>query len=94
MDAVHVKVSYIFCQLWALGRAGHGDVLLRENPEWGVVSASHIKLSTSTWEARSLTVDEIQGYVQLFAQAARNAVHEAKFDGVETPRFVSHPIID
>jgi NADPH2 dehydrogenase len=32
---------------------------------------------------RALTVDEIKEYIQLFATAALNALHEAGFDGVE-----------
>ena len=32
---------------------------------------------------RPLTLDEIAEYVQLYATAAKNAVHGAGFDGVE-----------
>ena len=32
---------------------------------------------------RALTIEEIQEYVQLYAQAAENAVLKAGFDGVE-----------
>ncbi len=46
------------------------------------VSASDIKLSTATVFPRPLAVEDIQEYVQLYAQAARNAII-AGFDGVE-----------
>ncbi len=46
------------------------------------VSASDIQLSTETVTPRPLTVEEIREYVQLYAQAARNAI-SAGFDGVE-----------
>ncbi len=34
-------------------------------------------------EPRELTIPEIKEYVQLYATAASNAVHQAGFDGVE-----------
>ncbi|KAK0431538.1 hypothetical protein EV421DRAFT_1893348 [Armillaria borealis] len=66
-DAIHAKGSYIFCQLWALGRC-----IRSESPG----------LSSESVAPRPLTVEEIQEYVELYAQAARNAV-SAGFDGVE-----------
>lgn len=79
-DAVHAKGSYIFCQLYALGRAADPKVLASEGLPY--VSASDIQLSTETVAPRPLTVEEIREYVQLYAQAARNAI-SAGFDGVE-----------
>ncbi|KAK0493344.1 hypothetical protein EDD18DRAFT_1179642 [Armillaria luteobubalina] len=46
------------------------------------VSASDVKLSSETVAPRPLTIEEIQEYVQLYVQAARNAIG-AGFDGVE-----------
>ncbi|KAK0229230.1 NADH:flavin oxidoreductase/NADH oxidase [Armillaria nabsnona] len=79
-DAVHAKGSYIFCQLYALGRAADPKVLASEGLSY--VSASDIQLSTETVAPRPLTVEEIREYVQLYVQAARNAI-SAGFDGVE-----------
>ena len=82
-DAVHAKGSFIFVQLWALGRVANPTVLKQEGG-FDVVGASPIP-STSNEESvtpRELTVAEIKEYVQLYAKAARNAM-EAGFDGVE-----------
>lgn len=80
---MHAKGSYIFLQLWALGRATDVDSLKREDPTFEVVSASDVPIKGSKSIPRPLSVPEIQDYVQLYATAARNAVHGAGFDGVE-----------
>ncbi|KAJ8507389.1 hypothetical protein ONZ45_g10252 [Pleurotus djamor] len=81
-DAVHAKGSFIYLQLWALGRAAHPNVLEAQNLPY--VSASDIPLSYQPIPPpRPLTVAEIKDYVQLFAKAASNAVNLAGFDGVE-----------
>ncbi|KAI0693777.1 NADH:flavin oxidoreductase/NADH oxidase [Cerioporus squamosus] len=83
-DAVHAKGSYIYLQLWALGRAARPKVFHAEFPDYPYVSASDIPLSTSPNDIpRPLTKDEIKEYVQWYGQAASNAVHRAGFDGVE-----------
>ena len=84
-QAVHAKKSFIFMQLWATGRAASVDVLKSsEDPSLPYVSASDIPLSgLSGPPPRPLTVAEIKEYVQLFADAAVNAVEKAGFDGVE-----------
>ncbi|KZT21954.1 NADH:flavin oxidoreductase/NADH oxidase [Neolentinus lepideus HHB14362 ss-1] len=79
-DAVHAKGSYIFCQLWALGRGANPKVLERLGLQY--VSASDVPTPGSTIRPRSLTVEEIHEYTELYAQAARNAVR-AGFDGIE-----------
>ncbi|CAK5267992.1 unnamed protein product [Mycena citricolor] len=81
-EAVHAKGSFIYLQLWALGRAAH-PAALGENP---YVSASDIPLSdrpADEIKPRPLTKAEISEYVRLFARAAVNAVEKAGFDGVE-----------
>jgi NADPH2 dehydrogenase len=94
-DAVHAKNSFIYLQLWALGRAAKPEVLTEEG-DLPYVSASSVPLkkrdstTPSSLKARDLrdqtprplTVPEIQQYVKDYAQAARNAI-EAGFDGVE-----------
>ncbi|KAJ7620054.1 NADH:flavin oxidoreductase/NADH oxidase [Roridomyces roridus] len=79
-DAVHAKGSYMFLQLWALGRAAEPAVLAAEGLPF--VSASNIPAGTGE-VPRPLSVEEIQEYIQLYATAASNAVHKAGFDGVE-----------
>lgn len=79
-EAVHSKGSFIYLQIWALGRAAEPRVLKEDGHE--CVSASNIPFSPESVVPRPLTREEIQEYVQLFAQAAENAI-ESGFDGVE-----------
>ncbi|KAJ7663913.1 hypothetical protein DFH06DRAFT_1268602 [Mycena polygramma] len=79
-DRVHAKGSYMYLQLWALGRAAEVDVLTEDGLPY--VSASDVPLEGGL-APRPLSVEEIQEYVQLYAMAASNAVHKAGFDGVE-----------
>ncbi|KAL0953033.1 hypothetical protein HGRIS_007235 [Hohenbuehelia grisea] len=83
-DAVHSKGSFIYLQLWALGRTASPKDLVAENPDFRLVGASDIRLSYGKDHAiHPLTTQEIQEYIQLYATAASNAVHQAGFDGVE-----------
>ncbi|KAL1941968.1 hypothetical protein VTO73DRAFT_6498 [Trametes versicolor] len=82
-DAVHANKSFIYCQLWALGRAARPAALHQESPDYPYISASPIGLSTSPDDVpRALTLDEIKEYVGWYATAAKNAI-KAGFDGVE-----------
>lgn len=90
-EAVHAKGSYIYLQLWALGRSAPPKALAEElettpgSPS-PYVGASSIPLSTRPATdplPRPLTEIEIAEYVELYAQAAENAVKFAGFDGVE-----------
>ncbi|KAJ6601081.1 hypothetical protein DFH09DRAFT_1069765 [Mycena vulgaris] len=81
-DRVHAKGSYIYLQLYALGRAGKAETLAAEGLPF--VSASEVPAAGHGGPApRPLTVEEIQEYLELYATAASNAVHKAGFDGVE-----------
>ncbi|KAJ7846245.1 hypothetical protein B0H14DRAFT_3109009 [Mycena olivaceomarginata] len=82
-DAVHERGSFIYCQLFAMGRAATTPELADPNVEFNLVSASAIPLPGQTIIPREMTVDEIQDHVQLFVKAAKNAVERAEFDGVE-----------
>lgn len=85
-DAVHAKGSYIYLQLWALGRAAKPAELNAEDPSLPYVSASDIPLRerpANEIRPRPLEISEIQGYTKLYAAAASNAVHKAGFDGIE-----------
>ncbi|KAK0234434.1 hypothetical protein EDD85DRAFT_774273 [Armillaria nabsnona] len=82
-DSVHDEGSYIYCQLWALGRMADYNALWEEDPSLSYVAPSAIPLSGKDKVPRSMTLDEIHEYIQLYAQAAVDAVNKAGFDGVE-----------
>ncbi|KAN0140566.1 hypothetical protein V8E53_001775 [Lactarius tabidus] len=87
--SVHANGSYIYLQLWALGRAAEPSVLRREGG-FDLVAPSSIPLRVSNGTEpgdqsvvpRELTVAELKEYLQLYSKAASNAI-EAGFDGVE-----------
>lgn len=55
VHAVHAKGSYIYLQLWALGRAAIPDELDEEG-SYPYVSASDVPLSGKPFPPRPLTV--------------------------------------
>lgn len=88
VDAVHAKKSYIYLQLWALGRTANPDVLLEEGG-YPLVSSSAVELEPVAGYAGSrtalpaeMTKEDINIFIQDYANAARNAMR-AGFDGVE-----------
>ncbi|TFK36209.1 hypothetical protein BDQ12DRAFT_687024 [Crucibulum laeve] len=84
-DSVHARGSYIYLQLWALGRAAIPNQLKKEG-DLPFVSASAVPLRDRPKTdplPRPLTIEEIQQYIGFYAQAAENAVLKAGFDGVE-----------
>ncbi|KAH7397996.1 NADPH dehydrogenase [Cadophora sp. MPI-SDFR-AT-0126] len=81
-EAVHEKGSSIYLQLWALGRAADPSQLKKElGPDAEVKSSGNIGFEGGATPT-PLTEEEIQEYIGLYAQAAKNAI-EAGFDGVE-----------
>ncbi|KAI0354204.1 NADH:flavin oxidoreductase/NADH oxidase [Trametes cingulata] len=82
-DAVHAKGSFIYMQLWGLGRAARIAEIRKEYPDYPYVSSSDVPLTGREETPRPLTTSEIKEYIAAFAQAARNAVYGAGFDGVE-----------
>ncbi|KAF7975952.1 hypothetical protein HWV62_13717 [Athelia sp. TMB] len=82
VDAVHANGSFIYLQLWALGRTADPAEIARENPANEYTAASGIAL-TGHAAPRAMTEDEIREFIQLYGVAASNAVHKAGFDGVE-----------
>lgn len=86
-DAVHAKGGFIVCQLWHVGRAASPKMRGGVQP----VSASDIPMNGSYMDGvscaenppRPLTVEEIHGLTKEWAAAAKRAVEEAGFDGVE-----------
>ncbi|KAI5365325.1 Putative NADH:flavin oxidoreductase/NADH oxidase, aldolase-type TIM barrel, oxidoreductase Oye [Septoria linicola] len=80
VDAVHANGGYIFAQLIALGRVADASQLRSGR----VVGASDLPFTEGPGSIpHALSEDEITSTVQDFAQAARNAVYGAGFDGIE-----------
>ncbi|KAG8691674.1 hypothetical protein FRC08_010112 [Ceratobasidium sp. 394] len=82
VDAVHANGSFIYLQLWALGRAAKPEVLKAEG-DYPYVSSSPTLLDEKQGVPQELSKDDIKRYVSLYSQAAKNAVFGAGFDGVE-----------
>ncbi|KAG8989179.1 hypothetical protein FRB94_010921 [Tulasnella sp. JGI-2019a] len=80
-DAVHNKGGFIFLQLWAVGRATSPEIMTSKGFKF--VSPGNIPIEEGGPAPTPLTKDEILQYVQWHAEAARNAVNGAGFDGVE-----------
>ncbi|KAI0063566.1 NADH:flavin oxidoreductase/NADH oxidase [Artomyces pyxidatus] len=83
VDAVHARGSFIYLQIWALGRSASPEQLALEDPSFPYVGAGDVPIEGFSKTPRALTKDEIKEYVQLYATAAANGVHKAGFDGVE-----------
>ncbi|OAA68548.1 Aldolase-type TIM barrel [Niveomyces insectorum RCEF 264] len=80
-DAVHRKGSYIFCQLWALGRTADPAVLARSGSQ--LRSSSSVPMSgEGRTTPLAMTADEIQEAIDEYAAAAKKAI-DAGFDGIE-----------
>ncbi|KAL5483540.1 hypothetical protein ACEPAI_8772 [Sanghuangporus weigelae] len=94
-DAVHAQGSYVYLQLWQLGRTAKPEILALpdcpRNPggPYSLVS-SDVPLpdKKDASKPRPLTHEEILEYIELFGKAAHNAVHRAGFDGVEIAKKV------
>lgn len=81
VDAIHAKGSFVFLQLWALGRAADAKCLEKDGFE--VVSASDVPFEGGA-KPRPLTEEEIKEYVRDYAAAAKAFVEGAGGDGVES----------
>lgn len=93
-DAVHAEGGVIFAQLWHVGRVSHTS--LQPGGEAPIapsaIRADNVKVFIETGPGtgtltdpstpRALSTEEVKELVELYAQAARNAL-EAGFDGVE-----------
>ncbi|KIV83666.1 hypothetical protein PV11_05670 [Exophiala sideris] len=79
-DAVHAKGSFIYCQLWALGRTANEQYCKAQGIE--IISSSPTPMDSERPVPREVTKEEIKEFVADYAQAAKNAI-EAGFDGVE-----------
>ncbi len=87
-EAVHLKGSRIFLQLWHVGRISHPSL----QPDGALpVAPSAVRANVQAYTAsgfkacptpRALAAEEIPAIVAQYARAARNAL-DAGFDGVE-----------
>ncbi|KAF8963599.1 hypothetical protein BDZ97DRAFT_1661466 [Flammula alnicola] len=90
VDSVHAKGSFMFVQLRGMGRAAEFSLL--ESHGLQLVGPSPIPI-TGRNVPRELTISEIHEYVEWFAQAAKNAIDGAGFDGVEL-HFANGYLVD
>ncbi|KAL4941408.1 hypothetical protein BDV06DRAFT_181254 [Aspergillus oleicola] len=82
-EAVHKKGSFIFAQLWALGRvADPAATKVDGGPDAAVISSSATPLGENGIVPKEMTQEDIRGVISDFATAAKNAI-AAGFDGVE-----------
>lgn len=80
-DQVHKQGSYIFLQLWHVGRAARQNVLDKIGLD--MVSSSDVCMGGDYGTPRPMTETEIKQCIADFAQASHNAVFKAGFDGIE-----------
>lgn len=78
-NEVHRRGSFIFCQIFAMGRAGNAEVARQEG--FPILGPSAVSFEGGAMP-QPMTVEEIKKSIQDFADAARNAI-DAGFDGVE-----------
>lgn len=81
VDSIHKARSYIFVQLWSLGRSADPERKRREGTG-DLVSSSAVP-EEGRPVPRALAEDEIWEYVNDYGTAARRAVEDCGFDGVE-----------
>lgn len=79
-EEVHRKGCFIFCQIFATGRAA--DAAWAQNEGVDILGPSAIPIDEQGPLPKAMTLEEIKQTVQDFATAARNAI-SAGFDGVE-----------
>ncbi|KAL2351879.1 hypothetical protein BJ546DRAFT_230073 [Cryomyces antarcticus] len=79
-DSVHSKGSFIYCQLWAIGRTANPEVLKSKGEEF--LSSSAVPMSDNSPTPKEMTEEQIRLFIQDYADAAKKAI-EAGFDGVE-----------
>ncbi|KAJ5662160.1 uncharacterized protein N7477_009776 [Penicillium maclennaniae] len=79
-DEVHGKGCYVFCQLFAMGRAANAEVARTEGVP--IVAPCAIPIEESAVVPEAMTADEIKQTIHNFVFASKNAIR-AGFDGVE-----------
>jgi len=93
-EAVHAQDGVIFAQLWHVGRVSHtalqpggaapvsASAIATERVSVFIETAPGTGELVTPSAPRALSTDEVQELVQLYIQAARNAM-DAGFDGIE-----------
>ncbi|KAM0233798.1 hypothetical protein ACHAP5_010276 [Fusarium lateritium] len=79
-DEVHSKGSFIFVQLFAMGRAATVEVAKEEGID--IIAPSAIPFEGSPAQPRAMTTEEIHEMIEAFVTSSENAI-SAGFDGVE-----------
>jgi len=79
-DEVHRKGSFIYLQLWHMGRAVLPFMATKLGTK--IISASNIPIDSKAAEPAAMTEEEIHQAIKEYANAAANAI-KAGFDGVE-----------
>lgn len=79
-DEVHAKGCYMFCQIFAMGRAAEVELSRQEGVD--IVAPSAIPIDDGAAVPQEMTLEQIKETIQDFVSAAKNAVR-AGFDGVE-----------
>jgi NADPH2 dehydrogenase len=79
-DEVHSRGCFMFCQIFAMGRAADFEVARKEGTQ--IIAPSAIPIEEGAAVPRAMTIDEIQQIVLDFIEASKNAIR-AGFDGVE-----------
>lgn len=79
-NEVHSKGSFIFCQLFAMGRAADVEVAKAEGIS--IAAPSALPIDENSPVPKAMTVEEIKQMIRDFATASENAI-SAGFDGVE-----------
>lgn len=83
IDGIHSKGSKIYIQLWDIGRVANYDVLQKTGHDLvGPSAIAQAGDEDGAKHVRALTIPEIKQKVQLYVEAAKNAL-EAGADGVE-----------
>jgi NADPH2 dehydrogenase len=82
VDVIHKAGSYVYLQLWALGRAAEPEVLTRETGR-PLKSSSAVPMEDGSAVPEALSEEEILELIADYGRAASAAVHHAGFDGVE-----------
>ncbi|KAK0445618.1 uncharacterized protein EV420DRAFT_1751541 [Desarmillaria tabescens] len=75
--------SYIYMQIAAVGREASPDALRSRDPAIPHVGASALPPTPDAPVPRAMTKEEIMEYIGFFGIATANAVHKARFDGIE-----------
>ncbi|KAB5575479.1 hypothetical protein GE09DRAFT_990726 [Coniochaeta sp. 2T2.1] len=80
-DVVHAKGSFIFAQLWAPGRAADPGACKAAGVR--ILSSSAVPIAEGMAVPEEMSGEDIREFVGDYVKAARRAVGEAGFDGVE-----------